>query len=181
MIKVNQFTNLNILEHGLSVRKHFTQIITDLDSANYSRYELPDKLIQNWHLIRKQLYKQNVLSMYQIYHDCGKPFCITMGEDGKQRFPDHANVSYETFKKYFPDVKDKDIIANLIKNDMVFHSGTMEQIGAFIATEDKKTVFTLWMTSLAELYANKEMFDSDNQLSFKIKYKKLLRVLNKLI
>jgi hypothetical protein len=32
-------------------------------------------------------------------HDCGKPYCITIDEDGRRHFPDHANVSRDTFSK----------------------------------------------------------------------------------
>ena len=181
MIKVNQFTNLNILEHGLSVRQQYTNIIKDLNSSNFDEYDFPDKLIDNWSWIKDNLLSDKIMSPYQIYHDCGKPFCLQIDEQGKQHFPNHAEVSHKVFTKYFKDIKHKEKIAFLIKNDMIFHSGSAEEINNFIASTDNKTLWSLWLTSLAELYANKKMFDENNQLSFKIKYKKLTKVLNKII
>lgn len=176
-----QFKNLNILEHGLSVRKHFLNIISDLDNNNHDRYEFPVLLVQNWNRFKTKLYKPSIMSYYQIYHDCGKPFVLRMDHDGKQHFPGHAEESAKKFEEYFPNLKYTSVVSNLIKHDMIFHSGSAEEIDFFLATQPEQCYISLWMTSFAELYANKEMFDSSNQTSFKIKYKKLKRILNKFL
>ena len=43
-------------------------------------------------------------------HDCGKPYCITIDEAGRRHFPDHANVSANTFAQ----ISDNKIVKDLI-------------------------------------------------------------------
>ena len=119
------------------------------------------------------------METYHTLHDCGKPFCLTIDENGKQHFPDHSEVSYNIIRETFADHPHIDIVSKFIKNDMVFHSCGMEFIEKYIIDEDKAFILNLWLTSFAELYANKEMFDDSNQVSFKIKYKKLIKVIKK--
>ena len=110
----------------------------------------------------------------------GKPFCLKIDEQGKQHFPNHAQVSYDIFLETFKEIPDRDLIAKLIKNDMMYHKGSVEDIDKFIKENNRIFCLSLWMTSFAELYSNKEMFDDCNQLSFKIKYKKLVKILKKI-
>lgn len=175
-----QFKNLSILDHGKMVHEKYKDIIRDLDEGT-DKYEVPELLKSNWIYLKSILYSTQFLKTYHVYHDCGKPYCKEIGEDGKQRFPNHAEISAETFQTIYPQFQDKETIVKFIRNDMVFHAYTMDQIGEFKKTEKTKFIFSLWLTALAELYANKEMFDADNQLSFKIKYKKLTRSLNKIL
>jgi hypothetical protein len=49
-------------------------------------------------------------------HDCGKPYCITIDEDGRRHFPDHANVSRDTFSK----ISNNKIVADLISKTWCF-------------------------------------------------------------
>lgn len=171
-----QFKTLSIMGHGKAVRDKYKDIIKDLDEGT-GRYEVPDLLKSNWLYLKSLLYSDKIMETYHIYHDCGKPYCLTIDENGKQHFPDHANVSAKIFRQFFND----EIAAKLIESDMIFHAGSAEDIDAFKARENARFRFSLWFTSLAELYANKEMFDDANQLSFKIKYKKLNRCLNKIL
>lgn len=175
-----QFKNLSIMGHGQSVHEKYLDIIEDLEE-NKNKYELPPLLRANWTTLNKLLFPTlGIMKTYHVYHDCGKPYCKVVGEDGKQRFPNHADISYQVFNDLF-NCDNKETIAKLIQTDMVFHSFSMEDIDTFIKAQPKNFLFSLWLTSMAEIYANKEMFDSDNQLSFKIKYKKLNRILNKIL
>jgi hypothetical protein len=58
-------------------------------------------------------------------HDCGKPYCITIDEDGRRHFPD-ANVSRDTFSKI-----SNNIVADLISKDMVFHTIKSDEVEEF--------------------------------------------------
>jgi hypothetical protein len=119
------------------------------------------------------------MDLYQVYHDCGKPFVRTVDEEGKQHFPNHSEMSYNIFREVFAEHEHVEIVSQFIKSDMVFHSYKMEQIEEFINNNAKEFCLSLFLTSFAELYANKEMFDDSNQTSFKIKHKKLIQVSKK--
>lgn len=120
------------------------------------------------------------MELYHVYHDAGKPFCRTIDENGKQHFPNHSQYSYDIFRETFAEHEHMEIVSKFIQSDMVFHSYNMEQIIEFIANNSKEFCLSLWLTSFAELYSNKEMFDDSNQTSFKIKYKKLIQVAKRL-
>ncbi len=176
-----QFKTLSVMGHGISVHEKYKDLIKDLDEGT-NRYEVPDLLKSNWIYLKSLLYSNDIMKTYHVYHDCGKPYCRTVDDVGKQHFPDHEKISAEIFDKlwsqHFPH---KALIHKFIASDMIFHSGSMEDIEAFKTKENARFRMSLWFTSLAELYANKEMFDSNNQLSFKIKYKKLSKCLNKIL
>lgn len=120
------------------------------------------------------------MELYHVYHDAGKPFCRTVDENGKQHFPNHSQHSCDIFRETFTEHEHMKIVSKFIKSDMVFHSCSMEQIVEFIKENSKEFCLSLWLTSFAELYSNKEMFDVGNQTSFKIKYKKLVQVAKRL-
>lgn len=120
------------------------------------------------------------MEMYHTFHDCGKPLVRTVDSEGKQHFPNHSEKSYEVFREVFKDNVNVDIISKFIRSDMTYHSYSMENIELFIKDNSKQFCISLWLTSFAEIYANKEMFDIDNQTSFKIKYKKLIKIFKKL-
>ena len=172
-----QFESQNILQHGQSVHEHYKKILEALESKNYATYQFPQILKDRFHKVKKRLYHIDLLKQYHIYHDCGKPFCKTVDVNGRQHFPNHAEVSRLTYCSVFSD----DIIAKLIQHDMMFHSGSMEEIDAFIKEHDKRFLLSLWMTSLAELYSNSAMFAADNQASFRKKYAKLEGIISKIL
>lgn len=171
-----QFQNQTILQHGLSVHEHYKKILNALETKNYESYKFPQYLIDNWPKIKKKLYHTDLLKQYHVYHDCGKPYCCSIDRLGKKHFLNHPEVSYQTYCSVFSD----DIIAKLIRNDMIFHSGSPEQIDQFISQNDKRFLYSLWMTSLAEIYSNSAMFSADKQDSFKKKYAKLESILLRL-
>lgn len=169
-----QFQNQTILQHGLSVHNYYKRIIKALDTKDYSTFKFPQELIDNWPRLKKLLYHNDIMKHYHIFHDCGKPFCQIIDEQGKKHFPNHARISYEKYCEIYRD----DQIAELILNDMSFHSGTPEELIQFFKDYqgDDRFIFSLWMTSLAEIYSNSAMFAADNQKSFIKKYDKLERI-----
>lgn len=176
-----QFENVSMLDHGQMVNQKYNELVADLNDGTSNKFEIPTLFRNNWDSLREYLYSPETLKVYHTYHDCGKPYCKVFREDGKIGYPDHAAISADIFKSVYPNIQNKNVIAELIACDMVFHASNMEEIEKFIDQKSRKFCLSLWLTSLAELYANKEMFDADNQLSFKIKYKKLARVLNKIL
>jgi hypothetical protein len=76
MLSTPQTDTQNVLEHGISVNKYFNDLTNDM------------KWIGNYLVSNKQrIYIKNLHSKdikeYQIMHDCGKPYCITIDEDGR--------------------------------------------------------------------------------------------------
>lgn len=106
---------------------------------------------------------------YQEYHDCGKPFCRTVDDEGKVHFPDHANVSANVWNTLFPD---ESTIQELMHKDMTFHMGRSED---FDEIWKDPLAPTLYITAWAEIIANSTMFGGQDSTSFKIKKKKLIQ------
>lgn len=114
----------------------------------------------------------NELICYQLYHDCGKHLCLEVSEDGKRRFPNHAEISYNQFVKIFPN---KPLAAELVKYDMTLHTLKGDELLDFIKA--KFYLFpTLYFTAWSEIIANSEMFGGVDSVSFKIKKKHLMSV-----
>ena len=175
MTNTLQFDTQNILQHGQSVHDHYLKIIEALDAKDYSKYQVPQILKDSWPKVKKRLLHVDVLKQYHLYHDCGKPFCLDVDIAGRRHFKNHALVSYDIYTQVFDD----DIVAKFIRNDMIFHSGTIEEIDCFIKENDKRFLMSLWMTSLAEIYSNSVFFE--DQSGFKKKYAKLELILAKIL
>ena len=156
----------SVLDHGISVNKYFN----DLTSSNpILEWKLPTWFTENKDYILSNIHSKDIVKEYQIMHDCGKPYCMTIGEDGKRHFPNHAQVSFDTFSK----ISDNKIVADLILKDMVFHTIKSDEVEDFIRNNSIETVLTLLVTSLCELHSNAAMFGGIESTSFKIKYKQL--------
>jgi hypothetical protein len=133
-------------------------------------YELFTKL-------RSSLLPEKIIDTYQIYHDCGKPFCLEIDENGKRHYPDHANISANIWLSLEEKSKHDDIIADLMRHDMDFHTLRGDEL-----TELWKNYLapTLYFTAWAELFANSKMFGGTESDSFKIKKKRLIQAGKKL-
>jgi hypothetical protein len=175
-----QFQNIDMLEHGKMVHQYYLQILNQL-STNQGNLKLPQILIDNKEAILSGLYPLHIMKEYHYFHDCGKPFCETIDDEGKKHFPNHAQVSSEIYTQYFKH-DNSTLIKTLIEKDMFFHSSKMEEIEPWLEQEDKKIIYSLLLTSFAEIYANSSMFgiEGTQSTSFKIKYKKLDRISKKL-
>jgi hypothetical protein len=165
MLSTPQTDTQNVLEHGISVNKYFNDLTNDMKLD----WKLPTWFQINKEFILKNLHSKEDIKEYQIMHDCGKPYCITIDEDGRRHFPDHANVSRDTFSK----ISNNKIVADLISKDMVFHTIKSDEVEEFLNSNSLQTVLTLLVTSLCELHSNASMFGGIESTSFKIKYKQL--------
>ena len=154
----------SVYDHGLSVWEHTKKLI----KGDFENFKLPDWFKDNHREIVNNLHKIDIVKQYNIFHDCGKPYCIEYDSEGKKHFPNHAQISSQIYSNFISDNKDVEF---LILNDMALHTSTAKEIENM--NLDKKTSFTLLITALAEIHSNAGMFGGIDSTSFKIKWKKL--------
>jgi hypothetical protein len=161
-----QTASQSVIEHGISVKNYLMDLLDYLEHGTALKYEwkIPEWLLDNRDLIIKSLPDENTLKLYTILHDIGKPFCLEIDEEGRRHFPNHAQVSYETFIKFYDDP----IAADLILHDMDIHTIKSEGVAEFSKTPH---AITLLISGLAEIHSNAKMFGGIDSTSFKIKHK----------
>jgi hypothetical protein len=165
MANTPQTKTQSVLDHGTSVWNYTKKILNkDLEG-----FKIPTWLVLNYDKILDNLHSVDIIKAYNIFHDCGKPYCHEIDENGKSHFPDHAKVSEETWNNTF----DNPLVGKLIGLDMLLHTGTAEEI--LNKNLDIKDSMTLLITALAELHSNAEMFGGIDSTSFKIKWKTIDR------
>lgn len=152
----------SVYDHGISVWEHTKKLI----AGNFEGFKLPSWFIDNHRLIVNNLHSTEVIKNYNIFHDCGKPYCLEVDSEGKRHFPQHEEVSKQTWLKH----SDDEAVAELIGYDMAIHRDTADLIKSY--GWSKQTAFTLLITALAELHSNAKMFGGIESTSFKIKWKK---------
>ena len=164
-----QTAGLSVLEHGKMVNRYYTDIYEHLLEGKELVYDwrLPDWVYQYKEYISANLLDKAITDEYQLYHDCGKPYCLVV-EDGKSHFPNHAATSYHTWISAGGNL----LAAELMLADMDVHLMKDEQVVSFCKSEN---AVTLLLTALAEIHANCGMFGGEESVSFKIKYKHLKR------
>ena len=106
------------------------------------------------------------LKEYTQYHDCGKPACKEVDANGRVHFPNHAEISANTYRlNMFMPCK---TVEKLIRMDMVVHKMKADEIAEFAKVPE---AVSLLFTALAEVHANSELFGGIDSTSFKIKWK----------
>jgi hypothetical protein len=171
MKSCEQTSGQTIWEHGESVRDHLLDLI-----GSQSRF---DWRLPKWFTkdefrsrLKYHLHDTEVLRNYTLYHDCGKPFCRTVDEQGRVHFSNHAQVSRDIYLQVFGD----ETVANLIGWDMVLHTASADQIDEYLADEwTLADASTLLLTALAEVHSNARLFGGIQSNSFKSKWKKIER------
>ena len=166
MSECEQTQGQSVLDHGISVKNYLFDLINHLRTGTPLQYEwkLPDWVLQNKDLILSSLPDDETLELYTTYHDCGKPFCLTVDSDGKRHFPNHAQVSYQ----YFTQAFNNPVAADLILHDMDIHLLKSDGVEEF---SKNPYALTLLLTGLAEIHSNSTMFGGIDSVSFKIKHK----------
>lgn len=164
MLACEQTSGMNMMQHGASVYETFrdlkNHILTGSDLAG--EWKMPEwaSSPKLWaHLLDEQ-----VVEEYQLFHDCGKPFCRVVDDEGKQHFPDHAATS----EKIWREIGGDEQIAKLIGMDMDIHLLKDDGITEFASRQEAAT---LLLTGLAEVHSNAKMFGGIDSTSFKIKWK----------
>lgn len=168
MRNCEQTKGLSVLAHGISVKNYLFDLINHLKSGEPLKYEwkLPEWVYDNKNLLLSSLPSNKILQRYAILHDCGKPFCQEIDGDNKTHFKNHADVSYQTFKKIYDDP----IAAFLIKHDMDIHLLKSNDVLEF---SKNPYAIVLLLTGLAEIHSNAQMFGGFDSVSFKIKWKSI--------
>ena len=170
MKECNQNSFQTIYEHGVSVSETLENLI------NYIKYNkpldgywiIPEWLEKNKEKIKNNLFHEDILLEYALFHDCGKPFCFNIDENGNQHFPDHAKIS----EKIWNENGGEPLIGRLISMDMDIHLLKDYGIKEFC---ERKECISLLITGLAEIHSNANMFGGFDSISFKIKYKNIDR------
>lgn len=154
----------NVLQHGESVFEHTKKIIC----GDWDSMRIPESFA-NFHTeIVNNLHPIEIVKRYNIYHDCGKPYCLEIDSEGKSHFPSHEVISKSLWEHLFPN---DPIVSRLIGYDMVLHKETAETITSLNLS--KADASTLMVTSLAEIHSNAKLFGGIESISFKSKWKKL--------
>ena len=157
----------SVYQHGLSVKEHTFQLIGYLESGTISGdWRLPDWLTEYSSQILSALLSRDIIEEYTIYHDCGKPYCKSVDENGRTHFPNHADVSYLTWL----GVGGRCDAAKLMKMDMMIHTMKAKDVDEFVTHPE---ACTLLLAGLAEIHANAKMFGGIDSTSFKIKWSQI--------
>lgn len=164
-----QTKGMSVLDHGNMVKDHYHDLYFHLYEDVRLQYEwkLPDWVIENKKYIIDNLFNDYAVQEYLIMHDCGKPYCRTVDEEGKQHFPNHAEVSYQVYKQIYPT---RFVVSELIKSDMDIHCLKSEDLEEFAKRPE---AITLLIAGLCEIHANASMFGGIDSTSFKIKWKQI--------
>lgn len=156
-----QFENINMIQHGQMVNDWYI----DLVGTQTNKWDFGKVQDQTSKLIALGS-SPDQLKDYQVYHDLGKPYCRIVDENGRQHFPNHAQVSYETWINAGGDEK----TAWYILHDMDFHILKGDDIQELY--KDPRAI-NLLLTAWCEVHANCQMFGGIESTSFKIKRKAL--------
>lgn len=164
---------VNMLEHGLMVNQKYQTLIQILkgEILPAENWKVPSWLMENKELLLSSQLPMSIVSTYMVFHDCGKPFCVQEDENGRH-YPNHAQKSAEIWLEANSDNIDNIQIAKLMRMDMDVHLLKSDGVEAF---SKRKESLTLLLVGLAEIYANAEMFGGFDAVSFKIKYKHILK------
>lgn len=166
MSSFDQTEGQTIYEHGLSV----WDFAKRLYAGQFDGMRIPDWFQENRFTIAVQIIPFSAMKRYCIYHDCSKPLCMEVGEDGKVRFPNHASISAGLYSQIFPDDCDG---AWLTNNDMALHTLKASEIEKMCKLNRKELMFSLIISAFAEVHSNAKMFGGIESNSFKMKWRKV--------
>jgi hypothetical protein len=171
MLECHQTAGQNMLQHGESVRDRLFDLL-EVTKGHQTKFEwiLPEWWLAEAPKLLPLLPDVYTLEQYTTWHDCGKPRCRTVDEEGKVRYPGHAEASSELFRELYPG---RECVARLIESDMDFHLLKFDGVKAF---SSKPEAATLLFSALAEIHSNMEMFGGSESISFKIKWKAFRRL-----
>ena len=166
MSQCEQTQGQSVLDHGKSVESYLFDLINHLRNGSPLKYEwkMPDWIYEHKDLFLESLPDDETLSLYTVYHDCGKPFCLEVDENGRKHFPNHAEISYKVFTRIFQN----NTAAELIRCDMDIHTLKSDGVDEFCTNPH---CLTLLLSGLAEIHSNAKMFGGTDSTSFKIKWK----------
>jgi hypothetical protein len=187
-----QTSGQSILEHGRSIW-HYYDYLREFLAYGYDddkvekirntlEWRLPDWYFKYEEDLAWERFSTSTFLYYTEYHDCGKPYCRTVDNEGKVHFPNHAEVSYQTWlkvnehdrlnpKHYSDEFIEQ--VGNLIRRDMEIH--TLKADGVEEFCRNPREAVSLLLVGLCEIHSNAEMFGGIDSISFKIKWKQINR------
>jgi hypothetical protein len=159
-----QFPGMSVLQHGQSVSEWFQDLIGKRERL-WRLSKWADEVIT--HLDKSQL---EAIRLYQIYHDCGKPYCREVDEQGRAHFPCHAEVSEKVWNEHSDGSENDRLVGRLIGMDMLAHTVKGEAIEEFVNLPEAPILI---LTALAEIHSNAAHLNALDSDSFKIKLKQV--------
>jgi hypothetical protein len=170
-----------IMAHGVSVKDRAFSIVSALSTGEHGIWSevLPESMLTGkfgQYLLDHRHPAQTIWN-YTLFHDCGKPDCMVLDDDGRRHFPEHEKVSSQVWQ----DLGSGDEV-RLMSLDMTLHRMKADEFDSFIKSANKQDICTLLLVSYAEIVAN--ALDNDplglESVSFKIKKKHLDRLTKKI-
>lgn len=172
MKNTEQTKGLSVLEHGFMVKNYTFDLINHLKGLDtkYNWSKLSSIIIDNKELFLDNLLPKDIIKEYTILHDIGKAYCIS---DGIKKFPNHEIISHKIYSNL---TNSNDDVAYLILHDMDIHLAKGKLI-----TFDNKFIYTQIIVSVAEVFANSQMFGGFQSTSFIIKNKQIQKTISHII
>ncbi|HEY5267668.1 MAG TPA: hypothetical protein VII94_00870 [Candidatus Saccharimonadales bacterium] len=157
----------SVYQHGCSVKEHIFDLISYLKTGKIDEgWRLPIWMETYREQLLSALLPEDVIEEYTIFHDCSKPYCITIDADGRRHFPNHAEKSGEKWL----EIGGSEQVTKLMKMDMCIHTMKAADIDEFITHPE---AITLLLAGLAEVHSNAKMFGGLDSESFKIKWSQI--------
>ena len=175
-----QTSGMSMIDHGHDVRAWYVDLRDSIagDTPPKREWRLPEWIRSS--RIRENLIQidDHLMELYQVFHDCGKPLCLSIDSDGRQHFPDHAKVSRARWLEC-SDLSDEALeIADLIGMDMDVHLLKADRVEEFAS---RRQALPLLLTALSEIHSNAQMFGGIGSPGFKTKFKKIDRLGSRII
>lgn len=166
MRNCDQTAGMTVLQHGEMVRDYYRDLLAHLRDGRPLQFawRLPSWIFDP--SLIEDLPSDDIMAEYHLFHDCGKPLCRVVDEDGRQHFPDHAAVSEAAWLAAGGAAE----IGMLIGMDMDVHLLKGDDVEAFARRPQARA---LLLTALSEVHANASMFGGIESVSFKMKWKHL--------
>lgn len=169
--EINQTESQSIFKHHSSVWKYTVKFLT----GNIENLPIPKWYSKYKNLILNNTHDYKTIKHYCLHHDIGKINTLSFDENGKRHFHGHVAESVKLWNELFPERLSE---RNLIENDMLFHTSKFEDI--IFKNLGIRDICTLLISALAELHSNCQMFGGYNSESYKIKFKRLEKLGNKI-
>ena len=129
---------------------------------------LPEELFEAPLLHRLRSVCSETLFRYLRWHDCGKPFVWMLDEQGRSRYPEHAEASARIWAQAGGSLEE----CELMRLDMALHTCSAEELATL---QRHELMPALLLAAWAALWANCADFGGAASSSFLAKRKHLLR------
>lgn len=172
MLRCEQTAGQTVYQHGQSVHGCLLQLLAHLRGEGTlpeGQWRLSTWLDDYRNFFLTNLHHEEVVQQYAVYHDCGKPYCrVHDPATGRTHFPNHAEASAYVWGLVGGDER----VGLLIRDDMVLHTASAEEIEAKLGAEwSREDAATLTLVALAEIHSNARMFGGLDSTNFKMKWK----------